>query len=391
MRIALFTETYFPHVNGVVTHVKTLKEGLEALGHQVLIVTAETGIHHHYIKDGVLYCPAVTLKRFYGYGTSLPVSRRRMKLIKEFNPDIVHIHNEFSMGLTALIYSRLYHVPLVYTLHTMYDDYLYYVAPGALNKPMRKISRRYIRMLADHSSALTGPSKKCEEYFRSSGVKKAVHLIPNSVELDEFSPDRIDPQHKKEFRERYGIREDEMVACFVGRMGKEKSVDVLLDYWKKVITPEDGIHLILIGDGPNREELEEYAKSIGVDSMVTFAGKVPHDMLPPYYASCDVYITASLSEMYSISMLEGMASGLPVLQRLDPMNQSQITIGVNGFIYETPEEMGAELKRIKGMSEQELSSMKDSVRSTVSRSSSQDLAGYIYPIYEKILNQGADN
>ena len=106
MRIAIFTETYLPQINGVVTHIKILKEGLEALGHTVLIVTADSKTRKHYIKDNVLHCPAHNLKRIYGLDLASPVSRSRLHYLREFNPDIIHVHNEFSIGLSLTYHVR---------------------------------------------------------------------------------------------------------------------------------------------------------------------------------------------------------------------------------------------------------------------------------------------
>ena len=223
MRVALFTETYLPYINGVVTHVKILKEGLEELGHQVLVVTADPHTRKHFVKDNVLHCPAHEFKRFYGYGVASPVSYRRLKIIEQFNPDIIHIHNEFGIGLFGISCAKILKKPLVYTLHTMYDDYLYYVAPQRLINVAKKVTHDYTRFLANRATALTGPSKKCQEYFRNAGVYKDVNVIPNAVELESFSPHNIDPAHKKAFREKYNLDDDLMLACFVGRLGREKS------------------------------------------------------------------------------------------------------------------------------------------------------------------------
>ena len=116
MRIALFTETYLPYINGVVTHVKLLREGLEKLGHTVLVVTSDPNTHHHYIEDGVLHCPAVKLKKIYGYGLASPYSHTRTKLLEEFHPDIIHIQTEFTMGLFGLFCARQLKKPVVITL-----------------------------------------------------------------------------------------------------------------------------------------------------------------------------------------------------------------------------------------------------------------------------------
>ena len=160
MKIAIFAETYLPYINGVVTHIKILKEGLEQLGHTVLIVTADPDTKHHYLKDNVLHCPAHRSQRLYGYGLASPVSRRRLKFVEDFDPDIIHIHQEFGIGLSGIMIAKLLKKPLVYTLHTMYDEYLYYVAPRALLPVVKKISHRYSRAIANSAHAITGPSKK---------------------------------------------------------------------------------------------------------------------------------------------------------------------------------------------------------------------------------------
>ena len=387
MRIALFTETYLPHINGVVTHVKILRDGLEQLGHEVLVVTADADAHHHFVEDGVLHCPAHTSKRFYNYSLSLPVSSTRLKFVRDFAPDIIHIHNEFGIGMSGLLCAKILRVPLVYTLHTMYDDYIYYIAPKPLVKAATKVSRRYFKFIAKHSNALTGPSQKCQEYFRLTGLKKDVSVIPNAVEVDQFSPREVPEEVKADLRERCGIRDDSMVACFVGRLGREKSVDVLLDYWKAGVKPADHIHLVVIGDGPVRPELEEQAKALGIEDMVTFTGRVEHEDLPPYYALCDVYVTASLSDTNSISMLEGMCSGLPVLQRNDPLNADQVRDGKNGFNFDSPEEMAQKLRQIQAMDQEALQGFKESVIASIRENGARELAERTLTVYQRVLKK----
>lgn len=387
MKIALFTETYLPHINGVVTHVKLLKEGLEALGHEVLIVTADASTRHHYIKDGILYCPATKLERFYNYSVAPPISPKRVKLIENFAPDVIHIHNEFGIGISGFRAARILRIPLVYTLHTMYDEYLYYIMPRKLVNAGKRVAHKYFKLLGEHADAITGPSKKCEEYFKLVGVNKEVHVIPNAVELDAFMPENINEKEKNDFKKKYGIADDKMLACFVGRLGREKSVDVLLDYWSKSIKESDNIHLVIIGDGPVKAELEHQAKNLGIENMVTFTGAVMHNDLPPYLAACDIYVTASLSDTNSISMLEGMATGLPVLQRLDKLNEDQVVDGKNGYVFNTPEEMASELIKLKNMPKDELADLKKSVTQSVKNSGAITLANHLLEIYKQVVKK----
>lgn len=359
MRIALFTETYLPYINGVVTHVKLLREGLEKLGHTVLVVTSDPNTHHHYIEDGVLHCPAVKLKKIYGYGLASPYSHTRTKLLEEFHPDIIHIHTEFSMGISGIHIAHKLKVPLVYTLHTMYDDYVYYVAPKHLSKLAREVSRKYARHLAHRAQALTSPSEKGSIYFREAGITKPVNVIPNAVELDRFMVKNIDPRcHQGDAGEVPAAGgQDARLLCGTARQGKERGCAAGL--LGQGDPPEDGIHLMVIGDGRSGRNWNSrpgiWASPIWCCSPAPF----PHAELPPYLAVCDVYVTASLSDTNSISMLEGEAAGLPVLQRLDPVNANQVIEGDNGYLFNSAEELGLKLRKIKNMSREDLLALKD--------------------------------
>lgn len=387
MRIAIFTETYLPQINGVVTHIKILKEGLEALGHTVLIVTADSKAHTHYLKDNVLHCPAHNLKRIYNLDLASPVSRTRLKYLREFRPDIIHVHNEFSIGLSGMAIAKILKVPLVYTLHTMYDDYIYYIAPKPLIPLTKKLSHRYFRMFPQNAAVVTGPSKKCQEYTYEIGSDKKVEVIPNPVELDAFAPQTSTPQQRAQIREQYHIPQDATVACFVGRLGREKSVDVLLRFWAQEMKPQDNMRLLIIGDGPEKEPLEQLAQQLGITDTVVFTGKVLHPDLPPYVHTCDIYVTASLSDTNSISMLEGMAGGLPVLQLYDELNADQVTDGVNGYMFRDAAEMGQRLHQIRDMEPEELQKLKTSVIQSVKNSGAQTLANYIQTIYYNIYQK----
>lgn len=387
MRIAIFTETYLPQINGVVTHIKILKEGLEALGHTVLIVTADSKAHTHYLKDNVLHCPAHNLKRIYNLDLASPVSRTRLKYLREFRPDIIHVHNEFSIGLSGMAIAKILNVPLVYTLHTMYDDYIYYIAPKPLIPLTKKLSHRYFRMFPQNAAVVTGPSKKCQEYTYEIGSDKKVEVIPNPVELDAFAPQTSTPQQRAQIREQYHIPQDATVACFVGRLGREKSVDVLLRFWAQEMKPQDNMRLLIIGDGPEKEPLEQLAQQLGITDTVVFTGKVLHPDLPPYVHTCDIYVTASLSDTNSISMLEGMAGGLPVLQLYDELNADQVTDGVNGYMFRDAAEMGQRLRQIRDMEPEELQKLKTSVIQSVKNSGAQTLANYIQTIYYNIYQK----
>lgn len=383
MRIAIFTEAYLPRINGVVTHIKLLKEGLEARGHDVLIVTADGDAKEHYLENGVLHCPGIKLtKKLSSFETSVPVSRKRLNFVRDFKPDIIHVETEFGMGLCGVSIAKMLKIPLVYTMHTMYDEYIYYIAPRPLVKTVKKLSHKYMRVFANRANAITGPSEKCSEYLSSAGVKLPVNVIPNPVELDDFSPEHFDPEQKRAIREKFGIPQDAFVVVFVGRLGREKSIDLLIDYWNQSVKADENMYLFIIGGGPEEQVLRDQIAALGCGDRVIMSGRVEHPELPPYLLASDIYVTASLSDTNSISMLEGMAAGLPVLQRRDPINADQIKDGENGWSFDSPEEMAELLRKFRDMPEAEKQQLKESTRQSIMDAGCTALADRTLHIYD---------
>lgn len=388
MKIALLSETYFPHINGVTTHIKTLKDGLTALGHEVLVITASPETKKHYIKDGVLYCPAIRLKNIYGFGVSNPYSKTRLKMLKEFDPDIIHVHNEFSMGLFGIYAAKKLNKTLVYTLHTSYDDYIYYVMPKVLARVGNKILDKYLGMYANKSKAIVGPSEKCFEYIKKASHKKKVRILPNSVEMSLFNPNNVDLNEVKALRKSLNIPEDAFITCFVGRVAHEKSIDVTLKYLAKTLQKDDNIYFVVMGDGPALKEFEDLAKELGISDKVRFTGRVEHEDLPVYYMMSKLYLTSSLSEMNSISMLEAMAMGLPVLQRVDEINKDQIVEGKNGYLFYDEKEMYKYLKYLSNLNDEKYKKIKFEVEETVSQKDELEIARKELKVYEKAIERG---
>ncbi|PKL13525.1 MAG: glycosyltransferase family 4 protein [Spirochaetae bacterium HGW-Spirochaetae-8] len=364
MRIVLCTEGYFPILNGVVTFVDMLAKECTRQGHQVLIVTSDHTARKNYIKDGVLRCPAKKSDQFL-IDLSVPLDYTRYALVRAFKPDVIHIQAEWGISLFGLQTAKLLRIPVVYTLHTEYSKFLSYAVRSSMIPLAAAILARLERYIAKRATIITSPSRKGQSYFRSIGVDVEVEVIQNSVDLADFDPSLFSSEDKQNLRNSLGIKADEMCALFVGRMGPEKSVDVLLDYWARTIRPEHKLRLLLIGGGPDDKKLREQSIALGLDNQVVFCGKIPHASIGLYYAICDTYVTASISEMHSVAMLEGLGSGLPVLQRLDEMNIGQLQEGVNGYLYDTAEDFGRLLLALRAKSTAELHEIRHRVRQSV--------------------------
>ena len=386
MKIALFTEAYLTFVNGVRTHVETLKNGLEKLGHEVLVVCALPEAKKHFVKDGVLCCPSMSWKKIYNYGVAKPISPTRFKYVKNFAPDIIHIHTEFGIGFSGAYIAKLLKLPYVYTMHTMYDEYIYYIIPKKLIKIAKKTAHFYVKQLAQRASVVVGPSVKIEDFLKGCGFNKKIEIIPNSVELNLFDEKNISMEQKQKIKNELGIADGDVLGCFCGRLGKEKSVDVLLKNWSELVKKDKKFKLLIFGDGPYRKEFEQLSRDLNITQNVTFLGKIVHTSLPPYYSICNFYITSSLSEVHSISTLEAMASGLPVFHILDELNKYQIEDGVNGFTYKDADEMVDLILRYDNMPEEDKIDLKKSTRNSVLHSGEEDLGKKMIKVYEKALN-----
>ena len=386
MRVAIFSECYFPFVSGVVTHVHTLKEALDEQGHEVMIVTTNPKALCHYVKNGVLYCPAIPLKRIYGYGVSNPLNLQRLRILKEFDPDILHIHTEFSMGIFGQFVARKLKKPMVYTLHTMYDDYLFYVAPHKWGQNMVKpAAHLYIRSIASKATEIIGPSLKVLEFLRRCGVEHHINIVPNAVDLSDFLPQNVDRESIEAIREKLGIRPDDVAICFVGRLGREKSLDILIDWISEHFKGDERFKLFIIGDGPEKDALLQQIHANHMDRQIQLLGKIEHSLLPPYYHACDLFATASLSEINFISMLEAMASGLYVLQRLDIYNKNQITCKENGDIFETSEGLADLLREQASLTPQQRQERRDRVTAFSQKYGKKEFIEAILNVYERAI------
>ncbi len=367
MKIAIFTETYFPFISGVVTHIKTLKDELEKNGHTVLIVTADPAAKGHYQKDGVLYCPAAKMKKLYGYGLSTPVSVKRLSYIKNFSPDIIHIHTEFSIGMFGILAAKQLKVPLVYTFHTMYDDYIHYLFPKRMDSISKSATHAFFRNVANRATKITGPSYKVAEYLRNCGVKKNVHVIGNAPDLTLFLEENVDKNKISEIKAKYSINENSTTLCFVGRLGKEKSIDDLINSFYLHAKNNSNYKLIIIGDGPIFKELKDLVHSLNMQNQIFFTGKLKHEEIAPYYYASDLYATASTTETNSISALEAMNCGLMVLQKLDIVNKDQILEGKNGYTFTNEKDFANILKEYDKKSKKEKLELRENV-SKISKS-----------------------
>jgi len=383
MKIAIFTETYLPFINGVVTHVRLLKDGLEKLGNEVLIVTADPTVRHHHMDGHLLRCPAHTFKKIYGYGVASPVSANRLRYLHRFKPDIIHIHNEFGVGFFGMQAATILSIPMVYTIHTMYDDYLHYVAPSGMTYVLNKTITFYLKQITRQACAVIGPSAKVEELCRRHGIEKKIHLIRNCPDLDAFNPKNANLGQVAALKAKYGITPDAKVLVSTSRIAKEKSLDVIITYFGRCFARDPEYRLLIVGSGPDLEDLKELAAQLGLSDRVLFTGAVPNAEVPNYCHMGSLFVSASLTEMFSIAMLEALAAGLPAVIRRDVVNRGQIDHGVNGFIFDDEAEFDQSVRGFFAMSPEKRDALVASTIASVSSYGSMDLAAEVVAVYKE--------
>lgn len=339
MRIGLFTDTYPPYINGVSTSVLMLKQGLEKLGHEVYVVTVNSENFHYKKEDNVLMIPGIPIGIYDFRMTSL-YPLRALKIIKSWNLDVIHTHTEFAVGTFARLIAKQYNIPLVHTYHTMYEEYIYYITKGYFDGASKKLVEYLTLFLCDKTvEELIVPTKKTYDLFKEKyKVKRDVHIIPSGIDVTRFYKENVDLLSIKSLKKELNIKKDDFVILFVGRIAKEKSIDFLIKNLKTILKKVPKARMIIVGDGPDMNELALLVRENKLNKHVTFTGKVPWSEIPKYYQLANVFVTASKTETQGLTVIEAMAAEKPVVAIKDESFELVMKDKQDGLFFETKEE-----------------------------------------------------
>ena len=341
MRIGIFTDTYTPYINGVTTSVLMLKKGLEKKGHTVYIVTVNADKLQYKFEDNnkIIRIPGIPIG-IYDYRLTGIYSMKALRIIKKWNLDVIHSQTEFGVGTFARIVAKQYNIPLVHTYHTMYEDYVHYITHGYFNKSSKKIVEYLTLFYCDKTiTELVVPTKKAYELFKKKyKVDRNVYIVPTGIDVEKFYIENNKKLNIEKKRKSLGIEKDDFVILFVGRIGTEKNIELLLSSMKTLIGVSPKIKLLIIGDGPDLAEYQEYCLKNKIDKNVIFTGKVPWDDISSYYLISDVFATASHTETQGLTVIEAMAASLPVVCINDESFTDTVIDNLNGKIFENRKE-----------------------------------------------------
>jgi 1,2-diacylglycerol 3-alpha-glucosyltransferase len=352
LRVAVFTDVYLPQINGVVTSVTNMVQGLRELGHEVTIVAPK---HPQQVPElGVIRLRSTAYRPQPEQRWAFPPSLRKMWQFSRLDFDVIHTHGAL-MPILAIGVGRLLSIPVVHTYHTRFRDYIHYAPFYATlswlmtserwyarsTRTGRRVTRRLKKGLDKSTQTLFAVAdvwfcNRCLELITPAapmaleldqmGVRTRVTVVPNGIDLERLTTPQADP-----FPD-LGVPEGAARLLTVSRIGKEKSIDLLLERFKFIFVKHPNSRLVIVGDGPERKNLEKMCTELGIQSAVIFTGYVNASQIGRYYQHADVFVFASTSETQGLVALEAAACGCPVVARAEMGIISCVLDGETGFL-----------------------------------------------------------
>ena len=384
MRIGFFTDGFLPQPNGVATSVFESAKELERRGHEVWIIAPS---YPGYIDKSLNVIRLTSLKVFKEpeIRLALNLPDRAMRKVLSMDFDIIHGHSGGVVTLMGWEVARAKNVPFVVTYHTLWNRYTHYFLKGKVITP--KMMERATKIFGNRIDFLIAPTGRVEQELVSYGVKKPIKVVPSGINIDKFKEGK-----GGYLRTRLNLKK-EPILLFVGRLGREKSIDFLIKSFRHVLTHEPSAHLVIIGEGPDKKKLQRQSLRLGVSKNTHFLGHIDNSEIHKAYKDASVFVFSSTTETQGLVVLEALASGVPVVALRDPAYEC-IENGKNGFLVKKdPKEFAGKVVSIlanketrERMSESAVrSAEKFSVKSTVDQ-----LENVYYELLEKYNKESVE-
>jgi 1,2-diacylglycerol 3-alpha-glucosyltransferase len=335
MRVLIASDTYHPHVNGASYFTQRLAHALAEAGHEVAVVAPGQSLsptyemHNRVHFYGVRSFPIFIVPKFrFVMPLISAISRHAALAMDEFKPDVVHIQMHFPISRMVLREAAKRSIPAVATNHFMPENLTHYLhLPGFITDLIHKWAWQDAARVLSKTKGVSAPTRTAAVMLEP-WLKADVPAISNGIDLKRFNP-RNDPKSAKE---QYALPE-KPTLLFVGRLDKEKNIDVVL---RAVALAQErtDFHFVVAGHGAEQNKLKRLAEQLGISKRVTFAGFVPDELLPSLYAAADCFVNAGIAELQCIVAMEAMATGLPVIGARAVALPELIHHKENGFLFE---------------------------------------------------------
>ena len=319
----MLADMYKPYFSGVTRMISLLKNRLESLGQEVFLFTF--GASHYRDKEpNIIRSPGLTFGR---NGLSLGIDLTREARAMLMSMDIVHVHHPIFSGRLALRYCRPRGIPIVFSNHTRYDLYARLYARPLPPWLIDRLCSDYLRRLYRSCNLVIVPSPAAMQLVERLSPTCHRQMIPNGIELNPFLEVR-DPIRREEL----GFGTEDVVLVYIGRLAREKNIQFLIEAFAYASRQAKKVKLLIIGTGPLRKSLQRHLFRLGICDRVHFAGFLPYSQLPRYLACADAFVTASMTEVHALTVIEAMACGLPVLGITSSGVGDAVTNGVTGLL-----------------------------------------------------------
>lgn len=382
MKVAVFSDTFFPQVNGVVNAIRNYDKMLTKRGHEVEVFTSGK-------KPGESTLDGVTVHRYRAF-TFLPYPEfeysvdllRPVLDASKSKPDIVHAHTPFVMGVCAWRTARRRKVPLVGTFHTPVDEYVMYVAkkPGMRRNALKRIARQYQDWFYKRCDVVIVPANSAARYIDVPG--KNIITVSNGLDLSRYGPEGRD-----EFRAKHGIGNGPVIM-HGGRLSFEKRIEGVIKAMPAILKEVPDAKLMIVGSGPARKFLESVAKEQGVEGSVIFTGYVPDADFPKAFAAADVLAINSPVETQSLIVLEAFATGMPVVGANAGAIPDAVVPGQNGFLFTTDDTDALAANVVKVLKDDALkATLKEGALKTAGEHSLEKTTDRLIQVYRDTLGK----
>jgi 1,2-diacylglycerol 3-alpha-glucosyltransferase len=329
MNVGLFADCYPPTVSGVVTSLLQLKQGLEQRGHKVVVFTVSTPGQPEQ-DGGIRTFPSLPFNRAAGFRLGLVNPRAVQRMVREEKLDIIHTHTEYSLGWAGKRSARRMGLAFLHTAHTLHEAYRHYL-PFGRAVPVRLV-RRYLRLFLSNCDALVCPSEKARDYFQGFLPGLNAVVIGNGVSRTLFRPQPLTKEQEALTRQALGLRPGDQVLLYAGRIAREKRVVELLNALAPLLHLQPRVKVLFVGSGPADRDLAAAVERNRVGPQVVLAGRIEWQQMHRFCSLAQLFVTASLSEMQPMTLIEASMCGLPIVARRDPAYASLVRDDYNGYL-----------------------------------------------------------
>lgn len=400
MKIAMLTNNYKPFVGGVPISIERLAEGLRNIGQEVYIFAPS---YENAEEEPFVIRYGTRKKKFNGELVIPKFAALELeKWFNEMNFDLIHVHHPVISGYLGCYFGKKYGIPVVFTHHTRYEQYLHYFKlfhSKWFKENGRAVSRNILdrqelqstaeKIIITHNKIFTNrcdmvfaPTPGIKSFLQKNGTVTEIEVLPTGLVSKDYTYCTADT---KALRDRYAP-DGERLFCTVSRLEEEKNISFLIE-GLKVYKDRNGGHFkfLIIGEGTQKDKLKISVSELGLDDQVVFLGSIPNHRITSYYNACDAFLFASKTETQGIVVLEAMAAGLPVIAVDATGVRDFIVNGVNGFMTEEDIDTWAERLELICRDKKTYETMREEAKKEALKYSAADIAANALKYYQNAV------